>query len=97
MRNKRFLFILVLLLAFSTLAFQAVGGSSLPSTVASNVEAQSTTVPLDEQFTPGAPPLSLTIILACMCLAFLGVIGVIILGIFVRRGNTDMESDSPKE
>lgn len=98
MQNKRIIFVLFLLLAISTLAFQGVSGSpSLPSSDAPGIKVQATPDPIDEQFTPGAPPLSLTVTLACMCLAFLGVLGVIVLGIFVRRGNMDMESDSPKE
>ena len=98
MHNKRIFYTLFLLLMLFTLAFQSLPGSPAgPSADAPKLEPQSTPVPLDEQFTPGAPPLSLTIILACMCLAFLGVIGVIILGIFVRRENTNVDSESPKE
>jgi hypothetical protein len=36
---------------------------------------------------PSGPPLGLTLILACMCMVMLLVVGVIILGFVVRRGN----------
>ena len=97
MRNKKILYAVFLTLMLFMLAFQSFStGSPPPPADDSSIRIQATPLPPDEGFTPGAPPLSLTIITACMCLAFLGVISVIVLGIFVRRENQSMDGNSSK-
>jgi len=100
MQIKRVFPFLFLLLLISALSFQAVLAITPDSSNTSIKFVQSTPEPSQPIGQPshGTPPLSLTLFLGCLCVILFLIVGVIVLGIFVRRDNgKTMKKDSAKE
>jgi hypothetical protein len=82
--HKKIIFTLFLVGILFTLAFSQPALTSVDARVL-NIHQQTTPSPPVEEAIPSGPPLSLTLSLLCFCLAFSLLIGVFVLGIFVRR------------
>jgi hypothetical protein len=88
--------LLALILSLSLLHTPSAFAAPQPGALTHNAILQDPTpTPFpDLQPTPAGPPLSLTIALICFCLIFLAIIGILILGVVVRKQNME---ESKKE
>ncbi|MBK8781184.1 MAG: hypothetical protein IPO22_05170 [Anaerolineales bacterium] len=87
--------LLISILSTLTFAQPAVAFADVPD---SNAVPQTTPAPSVEETAPSGPPLSLTLSLLCFCLAFSLLIGVFVLGVFVRMpGRKDKDIEKIKE
>lgn len=86
MQTRIVIFVLLIIGFISTLAFAQPPAISVDARTSISLPLATPTPPIPaEQTTPSGPPLSLTLSMLCFCLVLLLIIGVFVLGIFVRR------------
>ncbi len=86
MQPRIAIFVVLIIGFISTLAFAQPPAISVDART-TNFYPLATPTPSvpAEQTTPSGPPLSLTLSMLCFCLVLLLIVGVFVLGIFVRR------------